>query len=98
MELLEQAARQGLQALGIKGVSVVAVVGILAAYAYTRKAAVAGGVAVTAASRTGSHLRVALALGLALLLLGVISVDTTQASELAGRAWRGLSSGGWSAW
>lgn len=98
MELLEQAARQALQAAGIKGVSVMAVVAILAGYAYTRKASAAGGVVVSTASRTGSHLRAALVLGLALLLLGVISVDTTQATQVAGRAWRMISSGAWSVW
>jgi hypothetical protein len=98
MGMLEQAARQGLQALGLKGVSTVAVVGTLAAYAYSRKVTMAGGVAISAASRTGSHIRGALVIGLVLLLLGVISVDTSQAGEIARRAWRVVQSGGWSVW
>ena len=98
MEFLEQAARSTLQALGIKGVSVAAVVGILAAYAYTRKATAAGGVVVSTASRTGDHLRAALVLGLALMFLGVISVDTTQAAEMASRAWGMIQESGWVSW
>jgi hypothetical protein len=96
--VLEELVRQAIQAAGIKGVSVGAVVLIVAAYAYTSKAATAGGAVVSTASRTGSHLRAALVLGLALLLLGVISVDTTQATQVAGRAWRMISSGAWSVW
>jgi hypothetical protein len=96
--VLEGLVRQAIQAAGIKGVSVGAVVLIVAAYAYTSKAATAGGTVVSTASRTGDHLRAALVFVLVLLLLGVISVDMAQAAELVSRAWRMIRAGGWLPW
>jgi hypothetical protein len=96
--ILKGLVRQLIQAAGIKGVSVGGVVLIVAVYAYTSKAATAGGAVVSTASRTGDHLRAALVLVLVLVLLGVISVDMTQATELVGRAWRMIRAGGWLPW
>jgi hypothetical protein len=81
------AARWLLEQLGVEGVSAVAVVVLLAAYIYSRRAAAMGGKAVSTAGSAGSYLRAFALLLLVLLIAGVASLDVARAAELleAGR-------------
>lgn len=82
------AARWLLGQLGVEGVSAVAVVGLAAAYIYTRRAAAVGSAAVSTAGNATAYLRVVALVLLVLLILGVAHLDVGRAVELleAGRA------------
>lgn len=86
--MMETAARTVLDALGVEGVSVSLVAGLLLVYVYASKASTVGGLAVGGASRAAHDAKIVVVVLLALVLLGVVSVDTAQASTYVDRAAR----------